>query len=122
MKNILLIDDEDYIVEVVNEILETVNYQHFSYTDPKEGISVYKKLWSSIDLVILDYAMPLLNGRDVLIELRKINPIVKVVINSGYSKDEIDHLMSGVPINAFIQKPNKPDELLSVVQNVLAMV
>lgn len=119
MKNILVIDDEDYIIEVVNEILDTVNYLHSSYTDPKEGISAYKKQWNSIDLVILDYAMPQLNGKDVLIELRKINPEVKVIINTGYSKDEIDYLMNGIHANAFIQKPNTPDEFLALVQKIL---
>lgn len=118
---ILVIDDEDYIVSMMSDVLELGSYRTLTATDPVIGVKLYEEQWRTIDLVILDYSMPRMNGKEVLIELRKINPEVRVILSSGYSEEELAHLMGdGRPI-AVIQKPQTADEILSIVGRVLRM-
>ncbi len=116
---VLIIDDEQYIVDMTNDILESNKVHHFSAIDPVEGISIFKEHWQSIDLVILDYAMPKMNGKEVLIELLKVNPAIKVIMSSGYSEEELIYLMGDAKPSAFIQKPHRPEKLLSLINTVL---
>ncbi|MGK2858640.1 MAG: AAA family ATPase [Thermoanaerobaculia bacterium] len=118
---ILIIDDEDYIVSMMSDVLELGSYRTLTATDPVIGVKLYEEQWRTIDLVILDYSMPKMNGKEVLIELRKINPEVRVILSSGYSDEELAHLMGdGRPL-AVIQKPQTADEILSIVDRVLRM-
>lgn len=116
---ILIIDDEQYILEMAVDILEYAKYTLLSSADPEKGIALFEEQWQSIDVVLLDYSMPKMNGNEVLIELRKINPEVKVIITSGYTEEEIVELMGDDAPNSFIQKPYTQENLLSVVKRIL---
>ena len=116
---VMVIDDEQYIVDLAFEIFNEEKYLYFSATDPEKGVQVYKEHWQTIEVVILDYGMPKMNGKEVLIELKKINPTVKVIMQSGYSEDELNHLMGDVKPSAFIQKPYSPKALVSLTTKTL---
>ncbi len=116
---ILVIDDEQYVLEMAVDILEFSNYKLLSAADPEKGITIFQEQWQSIDMVILDYSMPKMNGKEVFVELRKINPDVKVIISSGYTEEEIFELMGDDTPSSFIQKPYTQGNLLSVVKRIL---
>ncbi len=118
---VLIIDDEEYIVDWVCDVLTAGKCQPLSATDPVVGVAIYKEQWHTIDVVILEYSMPKLNGKEVLIELRKINPNVKVLMASGYSEEELGHLMGDVRPIAIIQKPHSAEALLSMISKMLVM-
>ncbi len=120
-KTVLLIDDEREIIEMLNNVLESGNYNRQSTIDPVIGVALYKEHWRNIDVVILDYSMPKMNGKEVLIELQKINSNVKVIISTGYSEEEISDLMGNFKPTSIIQKPYTPNALLSLLSTVLAM-
>ncbi len=118
-RTVLVIDDEKYVVEMTTDILESVGYRHHSALDPEDGIRIFQELWRTIDAVILDFSMPKLNGREVIVELRKINPTVKVVIASGYTEEEIFQLMGKDMPTAFISKPYTQKDLLAAMKKIL---
>ncbi|MFZ4622280.1 MAG: PAS domain-containing hybrid sensor histidine kinase/response regulator [Bacteroidota bacterium] len=116
--SILFIDDEDYIVELAEDVFQHMKYQFQSATDPVDGISIYQQQWRSIDIVILDYSMPKLNGREVLIELRKINPNVVVIMCSGHSEDELIHMLGNTRPSTIVSKPHTGMALLHSVDTL----
>ncbi len=118
---VLLIDDEQYVIELIQDIFSDEPYQLLTAKDPSVGVTMYQEQWRTIDVVILDYSMPKMNGRDVLIELRKINPEVKAILSSGYSDEELARLMGNVIPTASIGKPHTPLALLSKISEVLKM-
>jgi len=116
---VLVIDDEQYVIDLIDEILEVEHYQRYLATDPVKGVKLFKEHWQTIDVVILDYSMPKMNGKEVMIELRETDPNVKVIISSGYSEEELNHLMGNIKPSAIVQKPNSPDALMSIINKVL---
>jgi two-component system cell cycle sensor histidine kinase/response regulator CckA len=117
---ILVIDDEDYIIDMTNDILDGVGYKHYSAADPEKAIKLFIEHWRSIELVILDFSMPKMNGKEVLLELRNIKPDIKVIMSSGYSEEELHLLMGDVEPSAIIQKPHHPQNLIALIKNVLS--
>ncbi|NIQ91495.1 MAG: response regulator, partial [Deltaproteobacteria bacterium] len=118
-ETVLLVDDEPMVRDLGNEILRSYGYQVVLACDGLEALEIYESRGADIDLVVLDLLMPKMGGKDTLAGLRKLNPAAKVIICSGYGAREngLQKLMaSGVNL---VQKPFKPEELVSAVRQVL---
>ncbi len=112
---ILLVDDQEPVREVAKDMLEAIGYEVVTAADGMEGVSLYRDLWRTIDLVILDMIMPNMSGGDCFRRLREINPEARVVLSSGYSLDGSIQDVMNEGILAFIQKPYRLEELSRVV-------
>ena len=84
-KRILICDDEEGVRESLKLILEDDYALDFA-ENGAEAISKVKK--NTFDLVILDIKMPKISGLEVLKELKKVSPLAKVMIASGYKSVE----------------------------------
>jgi len=112
---ILVIDDEAPVREAVKDILDMENMQVLSAVDGRSGIKLYQQYADTIDLVILDWFMPGMNGAETLHTLQQINPLVRVLISSGYSESAaLDQLTASETVS-YLQKPYSLDRLLAQV-------
>lgn len=84
---VLIVDDDDELRESASRILQHLGYTTLSARNGMEAIDCYKNNQDSIDLVLLDIIMPLINGPDCLKQLRKINPDVNVIITTGFGEE-----------------------------------
>jgi DNA-binding NtrC family response regulator len=58
-----------------------------------------------------------MSGEEVLPELRKIRPGIRVVVSSGYNEAETMALFKGYPVSGFIQKPYTSSRLAEMVKS-----
>ncbi len=118
-ETILLVDDEDIIIEVVTEMLESLGYQVLSVQSGKEAIAVYKKKVDIIDLIMLDMIMPDMGGKETFNRIKQLNPGVKVILASGYAiNGHITEIMER-GCKAFLQKPFSMQGLSQKIREVL---
>jgi len=115
---ILFADDDAICLDVGVIILQKLGYIVLEARDGREAIEVFLNNQNEVDLVILDMKMPY-NGGTTFFQLKKINANVKVLIASGYAKDQqikemIEHGCSG-----FIQKPFSINALSQKIMNIL---
>jgi CheY-like chemotaxis protein len=92
MKSILLIDDDDLSRGAVHKMLERAGYQVHSTGDGRGAIDRYRA--SPADLVITDLIMPDIDGLEVIQQLRRINPAVRVLAISGGGRVEAEEYLS----------------------------
>jgi two-component system, chemotaxis family, chemotaxis protein CheY len=92
MKSILLIDDDDLSRGAVHKMLERAGYQVYSTGDGNGAIHRYRE--SPSDLVITDLIMPDIDGLEVIQQLRRINPAVRVLAISGGGRVEAEEYLS----------------------------
>ena len=84
---ILVVDDEPAVREITREALEIHGYRVMEAGDGAKALELYRSFRDDgrePDLVILDLAMPVMNGRDCLERLLKLNPEVRVIIATGH--------------------------------------
>ncbi len=118
-ETILLVDDEQIIIDVAVQILKKMGYKVIVARDGKEAIGIYRQHQKQIALVILDLVMPGLSGGEVYDKLTAIDPDVKVLLSSGYTRDGKagDILRRGC--RGFIQKPFNINELSQKLRDIL---
>ncbi|MDQ6994302.1 MAG: response regulator, partial [Mariprofundaceae bacterium] len=117
---ILIIDDEQLICETAAMILEHIGFNTLTAKDGEDGIRVYRDHQHNVAAVLLDMTMPRMDGKTCFTELQRINPDVKVVLSSGYSEDEATNQFTNQGLAGFIQKPYRPRELQSKMQEILS--
>ena len=102
---ILLVDDEQGVIEVCTEMIRSLGYNVKAASSGFEAVKIMNRAPETIDLVILDMVMPGLNGDETFDLLRRIRSDAKVLISSGYSKEEEIKEMMDKGCSDFIRKP-----------------
>jgi len=115
---ILFADDDAVCLEVGVKILQKLGYKVLVARDGKEAIEVYLNHQNDVNLVILDMKMPY-NGGNTFCQLMKISTNVKVLIASGYAKDQQIREMMEQGCRGYIQKPFGINALSRKIINVL---
>ncbi len=112
---ILCIDDEVKGLAVRKMLLESHGHEVFTATSGREGLALFAS--HSICVVVLDYAMPEMNGAEVAAALKRINPAVKILLYSAYPDlpEEVLHW-----VDAYAIKGDHPKTLFAAVQQLLS--
>jgi len=116
---IMIIDDDRSVLDVVRRTLERSGYGVICANSGEEGIELLKQKTHRIDLVILDYAMPKMNGEETLMHLKVIKPDVKVILATGFNEGSIAQRFSAWGLSGFITKPFQTQELIELVKKTL---
>ncbi len=116
-ENILLVDDEEEVLNFIKDILETHGYKVLPARNPLAAIDIFKKLGSEIHLVISDIVMPLMDGKELIKNLRAIKPDIRIIVVSGFSDEAVSKDI--LKIDDFLKKPFEINQLLSKVRRVL---
>jgi len=117
-KAVLVVDDDEQILNLASRILVSEGYGVMTATGGREGVSLYRNYRKAIGAIVLDMAMPRMNGAQVLRALRIIDRDVRVVLSSGH---DVDPLLQaeGVWPSAFLPKPYRPTALVAAVAGML---
>lgn len=106
---VLVVDDDEAVAEILCAQLESLGFATYQAGDGIAGIEMFKQLNSSLNLVILDLAMPGKSGKELLQELRWLNPEIPVMICTGMN--EINDDLSELGVSAIIRKPFRLEQL-----------
>jgi two-component system cell cycle sensor histidine kinase/response regulator CckA len=117
-ETILVVDDEEEILESMRESLESQGYKVFATSDSTVALDVYKKIHPETSLIITDIVMPRMDGKELIGEIKRMTPKVKILALSGYTK-YIAEMEEIKDIDGFLQKPFESYYLLSVVRRIL---
>ena len=114
-QTLLAIDDEEVIIETTSRLLDHEGYQVLVAESGLAGLEMLERQTGAIDLVPLDLSMPGMSGHEVLAELRRLQPGIKVLIFTGYATVEGE--VEGA--DGIVQKPITVRDLLERIQQVL---
>lgn len=112
---VLVIDDEEPVREAVHDILELHGFEVITAANGRLGLERYKTDHHAIDLVLLDWSMPEMNGSETFEALRQFDPTVRIILSSGYSEMETTDKLRTEQLVGYLQKPYSLSKLADVV-------
>ncbi len=118
-ERILVVEDEEDIREVIKMQLESLGYTVVLAENGNQAVDIYRESKGDFDLVLFDLVMPGMNGVETYEHLVNINPDVRCILMSGYSKDTraAELFQSGKV--GFLQKPFRLHELTQTIKHYI---
>lgn len=113
---VLVVDDEDYMLEVVGDSLAASGHCATLAHSGEEALSRLRA-GERFDLVILDLTMPGLSGAETFTRIRAMDADLPVILSSGYAEHDIADQFQGLTPPGFLKKPYRRADLIRMVES-----
>ena len=104
-KTVCVVDDDPMMLDVLSRILQRENYELLMASGGPEMIQKLSSHAGSVDLLVTDYAMPGMQGRELAEHVRRRFPAVKVLYQTGFSDMLFENRVELEEGAAFLEKP-----------------
>ncbi|MGA2639281.1 MAG: PAS domain S-box protein [Spirochaetia bacterium] len=119
-ETVLVIDDDQSILLITRQILESYDYKVLSANGGAAAVEALReRKKKSVSLVLTDMAMPSMDGAAAIQALRRIDPGVPVILMSGLPSSMESPEVAGLGIQGVIGKPFKSEDLLLLIREVI---
>ena len=117
---ILVIDDESVVRNFAKTVLERRGYRVLVADNGESGVELFRVNHPYIDLVLLDFTMPVMNGEEALDHMHLISTKVPVILSSGFSQATAAEQFRGKELAGFLEKPYNASDLVEAVAAALS--
>ena len=117
----LVVDDEDLVLNLEVSMLQRIGIKALKARNSAEACQLFKDEKDNIELVVLDMVMPDEDGATTYRLLKGINPDFKVLVSTGYGRDEKVEEILADGQNDVILKPFKFDEFTNKIDSLLSL-
>lgn len=118
-ETILLVDDEEYVLDMTRELMEKLGYTVASRTSGVEALQAFQANPQRFDLVVTDQTMPKLTGIDLAAKIKALRSDIPVILCSGFSAGIAQQKLGTASVQTLLNKPVLKHELAAAVRNTL---
>ncbi len=117
---LLIVDDDLSTGETLVDILKNKGYRLIQASNGEEAKRKIKE--KDVDLVFVNTKMPVMNGLETYLELRKIKPHIKTIMITAYCQEVETIVEEAIRNDVYtcLYKPIKIDNLLKIVENIVS--
>jgi CheY-like chemotaxis protein len=118
-EQILVVEDEHLVLNLVTHILKDAGYSVLTALSGDEALQITRQQAGQIDLLLTDIIMPGMSGGELVGQIMSLQPEMRVLYMSGYTKYTVVKHGTLESVDSFIWKPFSPESLLQKVREVL---
>jgi signal transduction histidine kinase/CheY-like chemotaxis protein len=116
---VLVVDDEHSVQMVCTEMVKHYGFSVVTACDGVDAVAKFREHADDIVIVLMDVTMPNMDGIAAMNEIYRIKPDTKIIISSGFNKDELSTRIIGQAPAGFIRKPYSLDVLEAEMRRVV---
>ena len=121
-ERILLIDDQDFMLEMMSRSLSRLGYRVTAQESSRDALELFQSDPLAFDLVITDQTMPFLTGADMASEMLKIRPEIPIILCTGYSATISPEQAAFIGIREYVMKPVVTSDFTRLIRKILEEV
>ena len=118
-ERILIVDDEQMIIDISTNMLEKLDYNVTSYSDCEEALKYFTDHPDDFDLVITDYGMSGMNGKEFAKKLKEVRPDIPIMLFTGYGDLIAKENIEQWGMEDLLMKPFAFKEISEMVRRIL---
>ena len=121
---IMVVDDEPYIVGIMEILLKRHGFSVFGFNDPLAALECFELEKERIQLIISDIRMPAMNGYELIRKVRILKPEIKVILLSAFdiNPHDFSKVLPSIKIDEFVSKPVSPTQIIGIVKTHMPTV
>jgi len=116
---ILVVDDEELVLELASEALRNRGYEVLTARNGKAALDVLAGASSLPSAALIDLAMPVMGGEELVPILNRDYPGLRIIVTSGYSEEDEEKAFPPGTVAGFLQKPYSLSTLTEKVEDIL---
>jgi CheY-like chemotaxis protein len=116
---ILIAEDEHNMRSLLRRSLSRIGYRVITAADGQEVIDLYQRHKEQIQVVLLDLGLPKIQGWDVIVQLRREQPDLHVVVTSGYIDPNLKMKLDRAGVDAVVYKPYAITHIVETLQRII---
>lgn len=115
---VMVVDDDPDTRETLKDILEDKGYVVTLVENGEEAIKISRE--KPLDILFIDMKLPLLNGLETYLAIRKINPKIIAVMMTAYRQEMKDLIEQALRKGAYscLYKPFNPEETIDIIEEI----
>jgi PAS domain S-box-containing protein len=117
---VLVVEDEEALRLSVSKMLRKAGFSIIEAGDGSVAIDLFHRHQDSIDAILLDMTIPGTSSREVIAEVRRLRPNVKVILTSAYSREMVMPNVDEPQFTSFIRKPFPIGSLVQMLTDSMA--
>jgi len=117
---ILVVDDEQMVLSLFRRVLTEGGYELVSAQSGFECLDLFRRDPEAYDLVLLDLAMPFMDGEETFERLRRISATIDVILTTGFCEEWRLERMMKAGLSGYLRKPLRNDEILRLAASIIA--
>jgi DNA-binding NtrC family response regulator len=118
---VLIVDDEPIVTKAASRLLRSMGFEVLVATGGRQAVEICRAHSDEIDVVLLDLILEDITSMETLQQIRSLRPGIKVILTSGYSKQESADGFAGMQPDGFVPKPFSYTELENAIRAALAL-
>src|SRR6185369_5932838 len=113
---LLVVDDEDFVRDLLGEILEGEHCDVYLAASGSEALSAFREM--EFDGVFTDVGMPGMSGWELAREIRQINTRIPIAVITGWGEAVGSHEQKAAGVNWIVAKPFTADRIVELVMAI----
>jgi len=116
---ILVVDDDEFLLDVIREILEEAGYEVTALASSIEALRVFSSAPSDFDLIVTDEKMAELSGSDLSEEILKLRADIPIILHTDYPDAESTKRAYASGVRAILAKSLNANHLITLIGSLL---
>jgi PAS domain S-box-containing protein len=108
---VLVVDDEPAVRSLVERTVADLGYTAVLAENGRQALDIFERVGHELVAVLLDLAMPVMDGADAALRLQRRRPSLPILVMSGLADDDALERLGQVQVAGFIAKPFNPEQL-----------
>jgi PAS domain S-box-containing protein len=119
-RTIIVVEDEEMLRLAVSKALRKRGFSVLEAGDGSAAMQLIRAHGDDIDVVLLDVTLPGVSSREILEEIARTRPDLKVIVTSAYGEETVSALFARLRVERFIRKPFRLGDLVQLVSDTLS--
>jgi len=116
---VLVVDDDPSVLSCYRRLLDRSGYNTLSDEDPRQVLTRTDDVLQNVDLILLDYKMPGMDGLSLLAELRKKECRARCILISAFLNDDVRQQAQLLGVDRVLEKPVDVGQLRGALTDLL---